>query len=46
MRLAQEHLSPAQLKDAVLLQSYKLTTTGQVRFDFHPEAVAKHQKKG
>ena len=46
MGLAREHLSPAQLEDAVPVCFYRVTTTGQVRFDFHPEVMAKHPKKG
>ncbi len=46
MVLAQEHLTPAQLEDAVLLRSYKLTTTGLALLDAHPEEMTKHPKKG
>lgn len=46
MRLAREHLSPAQLEDAVPVRSYKLTTAGRTLLDVHPEVVAKHPKKG
>ena len=46
MGLAREHLSPAQLENAVPVQSYKLTTAGRALLDAHPEVVAKHPKKG
>ena len=46
MRLAREHLSPAQLEDEVPVRSYKLTTAGHALLDAHPEVVAKHPKKG
>lgn len=46
MGLAREHLSPAQLEDAVPVRSYKLTTAGRAFPDAHPEVVAKHPKKG
>ena len=46
MRLAREHLSPAQFEDAVPVRSYKLTTAGRTLLDAHPEVVAKHPKKG
>jgi len=46
MRLAREHLSPAQLEDATPVRSYKLTTAGRTLLDTHPEVVAKHPKKG
>ena len=46
MRLAREHLSPAQLEDVVPVRSYKLTTAGRALLDAHPEVVAKHPKKG
>jgi len=46
MGLARDHLSPAQLKDAVPVQSYKLTTAGWALLNAHPEVVAKHPKKG
>ena len=45
MRLAREHLSPAQLEDVVPVRSYKLTTAGRALLDAHPEVVAKHPKK-
>ncbi|WP_168165961.1 hypothetical protein [Rothia sp. HMSC036D11] len=45
MRLAQEHLSLIQLKDAVPARSYKLTAAGRALLDPHPEVVAKHSKK-
>lgn len=37
---------PPQLKDAVPVRSYKLTTLGRALLDAHPEVVAKHPKKG
>ena len=44
---AREHLPPpAQLKDAVSVRSYELTTAGLALLDVHPEVVAKHQKNG
>ena len=46
MRLAREHLSPAQLEDVVPVRSYKLTTAGLSLLNAHPEVVAKHPKKG
>jgi hypothetical protein len=46
MRLAQEHLSPIQLKDAVPVRFYKLTTAGRAPLDAHPEVVVRHPKKG
>lgn len=46
MRIAQEHLSPAQLEDAATMRSYKLTTSGWALLSAHPEVVAKHPKKG
>ena len=46
MRLAREHISPAQLEDATPVRSYKLTTAGRTLLDTHPEVVAKHPKKG
>jgi hypothetical protein len=46
MSFTQEHLSPAQLKDAVSVRSYKLTIAGRKLLDAHPEVVAKHQKNG
>ena len=46
MRLAREHLSPAQLEDVVPVRSYKLTTAGHALLDAHPEVVAKHPEKG
>ena len=46
MGLARDHLSPAKLKDAVPVQSYKLTTAGWALLNAHPEVVAKHPKKG
>ena len=46
MSFTQEHLSPAQLKDAVSVRSYELTTAGRKLLDAHPEVVAKHQKNG
>ncbi|EFJ78065.1 hypothetical protein [Rothia dentocariosa] len=45
IRLAQEHLSPVQLKDAVPVRFYKLTTAGRAPLDAHPEVVAKRPKK-
>ena len=45
MRLAQEHLSPAQLKDAATVRSYILTAIGWNLLDAHPEVVDKHPKK-
>ena len=33
---------PPQLKDAVPVRSYKLTTTGCTLLDAHPEVVANH----
>lgn len=45
MRLAREHLSPAQFEDAVPVRSYKLTAAGRTLLDAHPEVVAKHPKK-
>lgn len=46
MRLAREHLSPAQLEDAAPVRSYKLTAAGRALLDAHPEVIAKHPKKG
>ncbi|MEZ7661696.1 hypothetical protein [Rothia dentocariosa] len=46
MGFAREHLSPAQLKDAVPVRSYELTTAGRGLLDARPEVVAKHPKKG
>lgn len=46
MRLAREHLSPAQFEEVVPIRSYKLTTVGRALLDAHPEVVAKHSKKG
>ena len=46
MRLAQEHLSPAQLKDAVPVRSYKLAASERTLLDAHPEEMTKHLKKG
>ena len=46
MGVTREHLSPAQLENAVPVQSYKLTTAGRALLDAHPEVVAKHPKKG
>ena len=46
MRLAREHLSPAQFEDTVPVRSYKLTAAGRALLDAPPEAVAKHPKKG
>ena len=48
MGFAREHPPPppAQLKDAVSVQSYELTTAGLALLDAHPEVVAKHQKNG
>lgn len=46
MGLARDHLSPAQLEDAVPVGSYKLTTSGRALLDARPEVVAKHPKKG
>ena len=37
MGLARDHLSPAQLEDAVPVQSYKLTSAGRELLDAHPE---------
>lgn len=37
MGLAWDHLSPAQLEDAVPVQSYKLTSAGRELLDAHPE---------
>lgn len=45
MRIAQEHLSPAQLEDAATMRSYKLTTAGLALLDAHPEEMTKHPKK-
>lgn len=45
MRLAREHLSPAQLEDVVPVRSYKLTTAGHALLDARPEIVVKHPKK-
>ena len=45
MRLAQEHLSPAQLKDAVPVRSYKLTTSGWTLPSAHPEVVASTRRR-
>lgn len=45
MGLARDHLSPAQLEDAVPVGSYKLTTSGRALLDARPEVVAKHPKK-
>ncbi len=45
MSFTQERLSPAQLKDAVSVRSYELTTAGRKLLDAHPEVVAKHSKK-
>ena len=46
MRLAREHLSPAQLEDVVPVRSYKLTTAGRALLDTHPEVVARYLKRG
>ena len=46
MGLAREHLSPAQLEDAVPVRSYKLTTAGRALLETRPEVVDKHPKKG
>ena len=46
MRLAREHLSPAQFEEVVPIRSYKLTTVRRALLDAHPEVVAKHSKKG
>jgi len=46
MGLARERLSPAQLEDAVPVCFYRLTSSGRVLHDDHPEAVAKRLKKG
>lgn len=46
MRLAQEHLSLIQLKDAVPARSYKLTTAGWALLNVHPDVVARYPKKG
>lgn len=45
MGLARDHLSPAQLEDAVPVGSYELTTAGRALLDARPEVVAKHSKK-
>lgn len=45
MVLAQEHLTPAQLEDAVPVRSYELTTAGRALLDAHPEVVARYPKK-
>ncbi|WP_413042162.1 hypothetical protein [Rothia dentocariosa] len=37
MGFTREHLSPAQLGDAVPVRSYKLTTAGWTLLDAHPE---------
>ena len=44
--LTRDHLSPAQLKDAVPVRSYELTTAGRGLLGARPEVVAKHPKKG
>lgn len=46
IRLAREHLSPAQLEDVTPVRSYKLTTAGRALLEAHPEVVTKHPKKG
>ena len=46
MSLAREHLSPAQLEDAVPVRSYKLTTAGRALLETRPEVADKHPKKG
>lgn len=46
MSLAREHLSPAQLEDAVPVRSYKLTTSGWALPSAHPKVVDKRPKKG
>ena len=46
MGFAREHLSPAQLEDAVPVRSYKLTTLGRALLDAHPDEMTKHPKKG
>lgn len=45
MSFTREYLSPAQLKDAVPVRSYILTTAGRILLDAHPEVLAKHSKK-
>ncbi|WP_281952535.1 hypothetical protein [Rothia dentocariosa] len=46
MSFTRDHLSPAQLEDAVPVCFYRLTSSGRVLHDDHPEAVAKRLKKG
>ena len=46
MGFTREHLSPTQLEGTVPVRSYKLTTSGWALPSAHPEAVAKHPKKG
>ncbi|WP_168162153.1 hypothetical protein [Rothia sp. HMSC058E10] len=46
MSFTQEHLSPAQLKDAAPVCFYRLTSSGRALLDTHLEVVAKHPKKG
>lgn len=45
MSFTQEHLSPAQLKDAAPVCFYRLTSSGRALLDTHLEVVAKHPKK-
>lgn len=45
MSFTQEHLSPAQLKDAATVRSYILTAAGRILLDAHPEEMTKHPKK-
>ena len=46
MGFTREHLTPAQIKEAVPVRSYKLVTSGRALLDAHSEVVAKHPKKG
>lgn len=46
MSFTREYLSPAQLKDAIPVRSYKLATSGRALLHAHSEVVAKHPKKG
>ena len=46
MSFTREYLSPAQLKDAVPVRFYKLTTAGRALGSAHPEEMARYLKKG
>lgn len=46
MSFTRDHLSPAQLEDAVPVRSYKLAALERTLLDAHPEEMTKHLKKG